>query len=1008
MRTKEQTEQAIEEKLGFIPPYFKPAQNNLQILENLWQQTLSGYLNNALPHLLKEKLFAYLSRYCTNSYWLVCQSCILYSLGIKSKKILELLSQPAPTTTDVEQHLKKLAEQPKLLTNVPESNSQLEQTLLVCGSFIFLHPDQSQSYYQELRRLLEESYYQNLITFLSYIKTCHYWLEAHPEITPQSDPRVRNYLSFLVKDEPKLDKIFNHYYERVRQESIHREQQLLAEIVEYKQKEEKAQLLQTMTQEITESQDFHSALQITLSKVCEVAGWNFGEAWIPDVNETLLNCSPAWYASHSHLRHFREVSETFDFPFDVGLPGRVWASKQIEWDRDVSALPKTIYLRAEMAKQAGLKTGFGLPLIVTEKVVAVLVFYMFEAREKDEQVVELISTLMTLGATIQRKRAEEALQKALDALENQVQQRTLELRKANAQLTSEIQERKQAQKSLKRRERELKALVENAPDIIARFNPQMRYVYVNPAIETITDLSCQFCMGKTNEELNLPQDFGQTLQQKLQKVFQTKQENEFEFSFSTNDGTKHYYTRLVPELGHDGSVESVLSIAREISALKEAEAKLIHDALHDPLTGLPNRVLFIERLSRALVRTNRDPDYRFAVLFLDLDRFKIVNDSLGHAVGDLLLIAIGERLETCLRSQDTVARFGGDEFVILLDNIANVNEATAITQRIQTALLSPFNLQGYEVFTNASIGIALSSSNYNQPEELLRDADIAMYRAKNLGKARYEIFNVQMYAQAKELLPLETNLRRAIERQEFVLDYQPIVSLETNQIIGFEALVRWLRPKQGLLTPDRFIPLAEETGLIVPIGNWVLEEACRQLQLWQTQFSTAPPLTMSVNFSSKQFLQPNLIEQMAQILQATGLKPNSLKLEMTESVLMDNSQSITAILLQLGEMGIQIQIDDFGTGYSSLSYLHRFPSNALKIDRSFVSTMGNELENLEIVKTIIRLADGLKIDAIAEGVETAEQVSQLKKLKCQYAQGYFFSPPMRAEAVSALLETHLR
>jgi diguanylate cyclase (GGDEF)-like protein len=442
----------------------------------------------------------------------------------------------------------------------------------------------------------------------------------------------------------------------------------------------------------------------------------------------------------------------------------------------------------------------------------------------------------------------------------------------------------------------------------------------------------------------------------------------------------------------------------EITERKIAEAKLIHEAVHDSLTGLPNRTLFRQRLGRAIERAQRLKDYFFAVLFLDLDRFKLVNDSLGHLIGDQLLIAFVRRVEQCLRSTDTVARLGGDEFAILLDDINDINDATQIADRIQKALTLPFNLSGYEVFISTSIGIALSTTGYEQPEELLRDADTVMYRAKALGKARHEVFDKAMHTRAVTLLQLDNDLRRALERQELQIHYQPIVLLKTGRITGFEALVRWQHPIRGLVSPAEFVPLAEETGLIVPIGGWVLREACSQMRAWQEQFFTTSPLTLSVNFSGKQFSQPNLIEQIEQILQETGFDVHSLKLEITESVLIENAEAAAAMLSQLRSLGVQIYMDDFGTGYSSLSYLHRFPVDVLKIDRAFISRIGVDLE---LVRAIITMAHNLNMNVVAEGIETPEQLTQLIALQCEYGQGYLFSKPLNREGAGALIDKTL-
>ena len=446
-------------------------------------------------------------------------------------------------------------------------------------------------------------------------------------------------------------------------------------------------------------------------------------------------------------------------------------------------------------------------------------------------------------------------------------------------------------------------------------------------------------------------------------------------------------------------------LKRQISERMLLQEQLLKMALYDALTGLPNRFLFMERLEEALKRAKQHPDYRFAVLFLDCDRFKVVNDSLGHFVGDELLVALARRLEASLNQTDTLARLSGDEFAILLTEIENINSVTLIADEILKALSFPFQLKRQEVFINASIGITLSNLNYEQSEYLLRDADTAMYRAKTLGKGQYQIFDSEMHNAAIEVLQLENDLRRAVNQQEFIVHYQPIVALPTGKIVGFEALVRWKHPQQGLISPTLFIPIAEETGLINPIGNWVLREACYQLQQWYHQKLTDYPLTMSVNLSVRQFAQPDLIEQIDTILAETQLNPQSLKLEITESVIMKNSQPVKVILQQLQERQIQLCIDDFGTGYSSLSYLHNFPIDNIKIDRSFISSLDGNSDNLGLVSAIMNIAQALKMSVTAEGIETAQQLEQLRVLNCDFGQGYLFSKPLDGKNATNLIES---
>ena len=452
----------------------------------------------------------------------------------------------------------------------------------------------------------------------------------------------------------------------------------------------------------------------------------------------------------------------------------------------------------------------------------------------------------------------------------------------------------------------------------------------------------------------------------------------------------------------EGKSLGTARIGADVTDSRLASAKLLHDAFHDSLTGLPNRALFMDRLAHRLALEKRRPQSSFSVLFLDIDRFKVVNDSLGHVRGDELLAGVGKRLQATLRPGDTVARLGGDEFTVLLEEVPDHATALKVADRLQDELRAPFVLGGQEVFSGVSIGIAHGHASYARPEDILRDADTALYRAKAQGRGRWVEFDATMHERAVELLLLETDLRRALERKELRLHYQPVVSLTTGFISGAEALIRWNHPERGLVPPSAFIPLAEETGLILPIGAWVLREACRQMKDWQDRLSV-PTLEIGVNLSSKQFQLPGLVAEVATVLRETGLSPRCLRLEVTESLLMDQHPSVADTMTGLRAMGVRIDLDDFGTGYSSLSYLHQFPIDTLKIDRSFVARMGVTEEGVEIVNTILSLAQSLDMEVVAEGVETAEQLQLLRGLHCTYAQGYHLSRPIDSAHFEALL-----
>ncbi len=564
-------------------------------------------------------------------------------------------------------------------------------------------------------------------------------------------------------------------------------------------------------------------------------------------------------------------------------------------------------------------------------------------------------------------------------------------------------------------------ITENAADMIAVVDGAGRRLYNSPAYQKVLGYSAvELSSGSSIDQIH-SSDRERVLQAAA-KARATGQGQRLEYRMRHKDGSwRILESTASPIQNAEGGIERLVIVNRDITERKRAEEMLAHSSFHDGLTDLPNRALFVDRLQHAVTRARRHSDYKFAVLFVDIDEFKVVNDSLGHSAGDELLIQIAQRLTACFRETDTIARpgtidsrpsheglarLGGDEFTVLLEDVFKPSDAIRVAQRIQEKLATLFEIKGQRIVIAASIGIASSSGVYGEAEEMLRDAEIAMYRAKRAGKARCEVFDPAMHSSAVRRLKLETDLRLGLERGELIVYYQPIVSLSSGKITGFEALSRWPHP-DGMISPAEFIPVADETGLILPLNRAVVLEACRQLRSWQSQFDCDPPLTMSVNISPKQFAQPELARDIGEMLKETGVSPDAINLEIMETIAMGDADRALAVLSELKALGVRLSIDDFGTGYSSLSRLPRFPVDALKIDRVFISNMNTDHDSHEIVRLIIMLAHSVRLKVVAEGTETEEQITILKRLNCEMAQGFLYSPPVdRKAAFGLLLRSH--
>lgn len=581
------------------------------------------------------------------------------------------------------------------------------------------------------------------------------------------------------------------------------------------------------------------------------------------------------------------------------------------------------------------------------------------------------------------------------------------LHQSYAKLEQEISERKKSEEALSESEERYALAAQGSNDGLWDWDLRNNHIYFSSRWKLM--------LGYADDEINdQPEEWFSRIHPDDRPEIEVRiashiscHNSHFEEEFRIMHKDGDYRWMLVRGLAvrnESGQAYRMAGSQTDITSNKTATEQLVYNAFHDALTDLPNRSLFTNRLQHVITTSSRRGETLYAVLFLDMDRFKTINDSLGHLVGDKLLIAVGIRLSECIRPGDTVARLGGDEFSVLLENINELKDAVDIADRIHHKLAAPVIIDGHEIYAAVSIGIALGSDLYERAEQVLRDADIAMYEAKKRGSACSEIFDTKMHASILDRIQLESELHGVLDHNELTMVYQPIVDLNSQSLAGFEALVRWNHPTRGVIYPTEFIPLAEETGLIVKIGEWIMREACRELNSLQKRFSTEPPLRMSINISGKQFSQESLADTVAEILQETGVAPCCLAIEITESILMENIDVAIATMKRLRAMGVHIHIDDFGTGYSSLSYLHSLPIDALKIDRSFIKKLTAKGENMEIIMSILSLAKSLNFEVIAEGVEMNHQLEHIKGLDCRFGQGFLFSRPMNPDAIEAWMQ----